>query len=60
MVDVFISYRRKDSKETCEKLYHHLAENLPGLKIFMDTENIEAGDEWRDVLERGVKNVTFC
>lgn len=55
MVDVFISYRRKDSKETCEKLYRHLAENLPGLDIFMDIEDIEAGNKWRDVLETGVK-----
>ena len=55
MVDVFISYRRKDSKETCKKLYHHLAENLPGLEIFMDTEDIKAGNKWREVLETGVK-----
>ena len=56
MVDVFISYRRKDSLETCRELYRHLTEDLPDLEIFMDVEDIDSGKKWREVLEKGVKN----
>ena len=51
-----MSYRRRDSQEICENLYHHLTKNLPDLKIFMDTKGIEPGKEWRYALEAGVNN----
>jgi WD40 repeat protein len=49
-VQVFISYRREDSREQALLLYQQIAERLPS-KLFMDIESIAPGEHFEKALE---------
>jgi len=52
--NVFVSYRRDDSKAEAGRIYDHLAKHYGRRKIFMDVDTIEPGSDFFDVLERAV------
>ena len=55
--DFFISYRRSDSREVCDALYHELRQH-PGWeqRVFRDTDVISAGTDFPIVLENAVES----
>lgn len=52
MSQIFISYRRKDSKAFTERLYQSLLRHYRSDQIFMDVDNIFGGQNFVKVLER--------
>jgi hypothetical protein len=54
MSNIFISYRRKDSAGTTERLREYLEKALEEKhNIFLDTKAIAAGDSFEDRIVRG-------
>lgn len=51
---VFISYRRSDAAGTTGRIYDYLCREFGADDIFMDTEGIEPGVDFHDVLTRQV------
>jgi hypothetical protein len=47
---VYISYRRADSGATAGRLYDRLASAIGGDKVFVDTDSIKPGDDFRQAL----------
>lgn len=54
--DIFISYRRSDSKNQAERLYNDLQREFGKDEVFMDTSSIDLGDKWPDKLEDALKS----
>ena len=46
MADIFISYRRSDSSDVAGRLYDRLSEDFGGEHVFMDIEDISAGQNF--------------
>lgn len=51
-VKVFISYRRDDTASVASRVYDELRSRLGPHAVFMDTQNIPAGVDYRDYLEQ--------
>ena len=49
-LNIFISYRRKESSGYSGRIYDRLRDELPEAEVFMDVEEIALGARWRDVL----------
>src|SRR4051812_19215782 len=47
---IFISYRREDTKEVVTHLYHRLIARYGPGTVFVDFNDIPAGDPWPDAL----------
>jgi hypothetical protein len=52
-IDVFISYRRKDS-EFVQQLYRELTKR--GISAWFDRESIEVADHWRTSIAEGIRD----
>ncbi len=46
MADIFISYRRADTQETAEKIYHYLQSMHNPPVVFMDRESTQVGEHF--------------
>jgi hypothetical protein len=57
---VFISYRRADSREASRAIYERLKAIANGVKVFIDIEALEGGDDFGEVLRRTVKQSSVC
>ncbi len=51
---VFISYRRRDTSAAAGRLADHLKQRLGSDRVFIDTGNIEAGDEFPERIATGL------
>jgi len=54
--DIFISYRRADSKEQADHLYNDLQREFGKDQVFMDTSSIHLGDPWPEKLDATLKS----
>jgi hypothetical protein len=54
-IDVFISYRRDDTKYAALKLRDELAEHFGGDHVFMDVVDLQGGDRFVDVLRGRIR-----
>ena len=52
---IFISYRREDSIAYAGRLYDHLSAHFGAERVFMDIGQIEAGDDFVNVLDREIE-----
>jgi len=50
--DIFISYRREDARADAGRLYDRLSARFGEAHVFMDIEDIEAGENFVHVLDR--------
>jgi CHASE2 domain-containing sensor protein len=57
MPNIFISYRREDAPANARLIYERLREWFGDGNSFMDVEEIELGDDWKEVLDQ---RVTRC
>lgn len=55
MSNIFISYRRADTKLESLLLRELLAKEFGDKKVFIDTEDIRVGDNWVETLENALK-----
>jgi formylglycine-generating enzyme required for sulfatase activity len=55
MAEIFISYRREDSKYQARLIYDALTKVLPRDHVFMDIDSIKPGDDFVEILEGWVK-----
>ncbi len=53
---VFISYRRADSAAYTGRLYDHLIDHFHRDQIFIDIDDIDAGDKFPEVLEKSLES----
>jgi TIR domain-containing protein/WD40 repeat protein len=51
---IFINYRRRDTKETADRLSEWLAERYGDDQVFMDVDDIAPGRPWREAIDRAV------
>jgi hypothetical protein len=51
---IFISYRREDSKAWAGRLSDHLGNRFPSYRIFMDVDSIEPGEDFVKAIEKTV------
>ncbi len=51
MTNIFISYRRDDSRYQADRLYKALTQVLPRDRVFMDIDSIKPGDDFVEILE---------
>jgi tetratricopeptide (TPR) repeat protein len=51
---VFISYRRIDTNWAAVSLRNHIGRTLAGLRVFMDIESIEPGEDFVEAINRSV------
>src|SRR5262249_61755925 len=54
MPNIFISYRRDDSPASARLIRERLREWFGDGQSFMDVEQIELGDDWKQVLDQRV------
>ncbi|MEM9087723.1 MAG: SUMF1/EgtB/PvdO family nonheme iron enzyme [Cyanobacteria bacterium P01_F01_bin.53] len=54
MSRIFISYRRNDSIAEVGRIYDHLSNHFGQNSIFMDTDDIDAGDDFREQVTTAV------
>jgi hypothetical protein len=54
MASIFISYRRADSMAETGRIYDRLTQAFGGRHIFKDVEDIPAGEDFRQVLDRAL------
>ena len=52
--DVFISYRRDDTAWAAGRLHREFSEHLGAKRVFMDVEDMVAGEVWRETIERAL------
>jgi TIR domain len=50
MAGIFLSYRRADATGWAGRLHDSLVQRLPGVKIFMDVEEIPPGVKFADYI----------
>lgn len=55
MLRVFLSYRRGDSPDLVGRIYDCLRDRFSESHVFMDIETIQAGDDFRERLEAGLR-----
>ena len=53
---IFISYRRSDSKESANRLRGALEEMFDKDTVFMDTEDIKAGEKWEEKIKKAMQD----
>jgi len=53
---IFISYRRDDSKHAAGRLFGHLAQKFPTSRIFMDIDKIDPGEKFAEVIKERVES----
>jgi hypothetical protein len=53
---VFINYRREDTGPYARLLKEHLSERFQGVPVFMDLDSIEAGVDFAEAIESGVRS----
>jgi len=51
---IFISYRREDSKPFALLLKHELEKHLQFVRVFLDTTDIQAGDQFPEAIRRTI------
>ncbi|MFZ0159000.1 MAG: toll/interleukin-1 receptor domain-containing protein [Kineosporiaceae bacterium] len=51
MGKIFVSYRREDTADVAARLGTRLKDDLRLENVFLDTQDIRAGDSWHDVLD---------
>src|SRR5579862_5897764 len=51
---IFISYRRNDTRGSTGRLYDYLIRHFSSEKIFMDVDTIAPGDDFVEVIEKAV------
>src|SRR5580658_2077637 len=56
---IFISYRREDTRADAGRLYDRLFARYAG-KVFRDVASLEPGVEWRDAIERVIGRSDAC
>jgi hypothetical protein len=54
--DVFISYRRDDTAWAAGRLHRELSEHLGARRVFMDVEDMVAGEVWKETIERALRS----
>jgi TIR domain-containing protein len=54
--DVFISYRRADTAWVAGRLHRDLSEHFGAKCVFMDIEDITAGDVWKHTIEHALEH----
>ena len=55
MVDLFLSYRRRDSGGHASLLYKAMCERFGKKRVFMDTKAIPGGAKWSDEIEAALR-----
>jgi len=55
---LFINYRSEDAGATASRLYDELTRQFGLAQVFLDHEQIEAGESWPDALRTAVTNAT--
>src|SRR5438046_1369196 len=53
---IFISYRRSDSKESANRLREALENMFDEGTVFMDTEDINAGEKWEEKIKKAMQD----
>ena len=53
--EIFINYRRRDSVGVAKSLHDKLSAKFGSKSVFLDTEDIQGGDKWENVLEKSGK-----
>ncbi|MBI1281912.1 MAG: TIR domain-containing protein [Anaerolineaceae bacterium] len=56
MPEIFISYRRADSRATAERIYDRLVQQFGRDSVFKDVNEIRPGDSFADVLKDSLAN----
>jgi hypothetical protein len=51
---IFLSYRREDTAPYARLLQSQLYERFPGVRVFMDLDSIEAGQDFAEVIRKEV------
>jgi hypothetical protein len=54
MSKIFISYRRQDSRDITGRIYDRLLRHWEAERIFKDVDNIDPGEDYRDVIDREI------
>lgn len=54
MSKIFISYRRQDSRDITGRIYDRLLRHWEAGRIFKDVDNIDPGEDYRDVIDREI------
>lgn len=54
MSKIFISYRRQDSRDITGRIYDRLLRHWEADRIFKDVDNIDPGEDYRDVIDREI------
>jgi hypothetical protein len=54
MADIFISYRRSDGRWSVRAIHQQLEREVGPPRVFLDTETIEAGDAFADLIRSKV------
>ena len=52
---LFISYRRSDSQQLVDQLEEKLKGRLTGVEVFRDIGGIEAGENWKEVIDEKIE-----
>jgi hypothetical protein len=52
--DVFISYRRDDTAWAAGRLHRELSDRLGAKRVFMDVEDMVAGEVWKETIARAL------
>lgn len=55
MSKIFISYRREDTEQVAARLGTRLKDDLRLENVFLDTQDIWAGERWREVLDQRLR-----
>ena len=58
MPSIFINYRREDSKAYAVLLKEKIQASFENVRVFLDTEDIEAGQHWPNRLEQELREAT--
>src|SRR5262249_53174757 len=53
---IFLSYRRSDTRFTCDRLYASLGEVFGVQQVFRDLDAIPGGADFRSVIEQGLRH----
>jgi len=54
MSKIFISYRRNDTRDVTGRIYDRLLRHWDAERIFKDVDNIDPGEDYRDVIDREI------
>ena len=54
MSKIFLSYRRQDSRDITGRIYDRLLRHWEAERIFKDVDNIDPGEDYRDVIDREI------